>query len=292
MMKLRAEYFTDPLCSWSWGNEPNYRKTRDEFGEQIIWQHRMGGLIENRNEDFYDPQYHIKGSDVKALAKHQEEVSLETQMPIDTNFWFESPPVSTFTICTAVKAAGLQGFEFEDKYLRRVREALLTERRPLNSIQSLIELAKEIPGMNQEKFSLDIKNDRATKDFQADWEAARWPVSNARDIKMTEGYRRYSFPTLLLYNDMDQYRVLDANHSYDLYLSAIKELCPTLIRSICTDIEKFVKKWKRVTTKEASVVCEVKFEEAEKTLSHLADISILRKRKAGGFHIWEVIDSQ
>lgn len=35
MKKITAEYFTDPLCSWSWGNGPKYRKLREEFGDQI-----------------------------------------------------------------------------------------------------------------------------------------------------------------------------------------------------------------------------------------------------------------
>src|SRR3989338_3834347 len=109
MDKLKAEYFTDPFCSWSWANEPRYRKLREEFKDQIEWRHRLGGLMARWSPDFYDPLYDLHGGDAKALAEHQEEVSLENKMPIDVGFWFESPPTSSHPACVAVKAVGLQG---------------------------------------------------------------------------------------------------------------------------------------------------------------------------------------
>ena len=59
--------------------------------ETPVW----GGLMEKWSEDFYDPLYSLTGGDVKSLAKHQEEVSMKTRMPIDASFWLENPPSST-----------------------------------------------------------------------------------------------------------------------------------------------------------------------------------------------------
>lgn len=286
MAKIRAEYFTDPLCSWSWGNEPHYRKLREEFGEQIQWRHRLGGLMERWSEDFYDPLYQLTGGDAEALARHQEEVSLTTRMPIDVGFWLENPPSSTHPACTAIKAAGFQGADLEDLYLRRVREGFLTERRRLDNKEALLKLAKEVPGMDPDRLRKDIDSDAAKQAFREDWEAARRPVPEARDTKVTEGHLRYSFPTLLLFNDSGEYRVLDSDNTYQDYLTAIREL-NGLKRGAPPSTEAFVRKYRHVTTKEVAVVCEVSWEEAEAALEKLAKSSVLRKRPVGHFCMWE-----
>lgn len=287
MAEIRAEYFTDPLCSWSWGNEPHYRKLRDEFGGQIQWRHRLGGLMERWSKDFNDPLYQLTGGDAEALARHQEEVSLITQMPIDVGFWIENPPSSTHPASIAVKAAGLQRADLEDLYLRRVREGFLTERRRLDNKEALLMIAGEVPGINLDRLRKDIDSNAAKQAFRHDWEAARRPVPEARDTKVTEGHLRYSFPTLLLFNDAGEYRVLDADNTYQDYLRVISELAPGVKRGIPPDIETFVRKYRHVTTKEVSVVCEVSWKEAEAALEKLAEASIVRKRPVGHFCMWE-----
>ena len=287
MAKVKAEYFTDPLCSWSWGNEPHYRKLKEEFGNQIQWRHRLGGLMEKWSEDFYDPLYNLTGGDVNSLAKHQEEVSMKTRMPIDASFWLENPPSSSHPACIAVKAAGLQGFDLEDNYLRRVREGFLTEKRQLDSGDALLKLAEGVPGIDLNRLQKDIDGGAAKQAFHDDWEAARHPVPEARDIKVTEGHLRYSFPTLLLRGGTGEYRVLDAENIYEDYLTAIRELAPGIKRGAPPAIETFVRKYRHVATQEVSVVCEVSWEEAEAALERLEKASTVRKRPVGHFCLWE-----
>ncbi len=288
MSVLTAEYFTDPLCSWSWSNEPHYRKLKEEFGEQIDLHHRMGGLMEKWSEGFYDPLYDLKGGDAKALAEHQEEVSLINRMPIDVGFWFEHPPRSTHPASVAVKAAWFQGREIEDIYLRRVREGFLTERRRLDEKEELIRLAEEVPGMDIERFKRDIDSREAVEAFRSDFEAARNPVPEAQDKKVTEGRLRYSFPTLILENSAGEYRVLDGDNTYEEYLKAIRELAPDIRRFSPPDIETFVYKYRSVATKEVSVVCEVPWDDAEVELERMVDKGMLKKRLAGHFYMWKV----
>src|SRR3546814_17149873 len=38
-------YFTDPLCSWSWALEPQWRRLLFTFGDRLYWRYRMGGMI-------------------------------------------------------------------------------------------------------------------------------------------------------------------------------------------------------------------------------------------------------
>ncbi len=289
MEKIRAEYFTDPLCSWSWGNEPNYRKLREEFGEQILWRHRMGGLMGKWSEDFYDPLYKLSGGDAEAMAKHQEETSIKTEMPVDPSFWLENPPASSHPACIAVKAASFQGAELEDTFLRRIREGFLTEKRQLDNKEALLKLAGEVTSINVERLRKDIDSDAARQAFREDWEATRHPVPEARDTKVTEGHLRYSFPALLITNDSGAYRILDGDNSYDDYLRAIKELAPEIKRGTPPDVETFVRKYRHVSTKEVCVVCEVSREEAESILEKLLKASIVRKRPVGHFCMWEYL---
>src|SRR5947209_18180460 len=40
-----VEYYTDPLCSWSWAFEAQWRRLRYECAGRLSWCYRMGGLI-------------------------------------------------------------------------------------------------------------------------------------------------------------------------------------------------------------------------------------------------------
>lgn len=51
---VEIEYFTDPLCCWSWGLEPQWRRLRFEFGTQLSWRYRMGGMIPDW-DSYQDP---------------------------------------------------------------------------------------------------------------------------------------------------------------------------------------------------------------------------------------------
>lgn len=288
MAILEADYFTDPLCSWSWSNEPVYRKLKEEFGGQIRWTHRMGGLMEKWSEEFYDPTYDLHGGDAEALARHQEEVSLINKMPIDTGFWLEHPPKSTYPACIAVKAVGFQSCDLEDLFLRRVREGFLTEKRRLDDPEELLKLAAEVSGIDVDRMRRDMKSEEVLEAFHRDFEAARNPLPEARDTKVVEGRRRYSFPTVILWNFDGQYKILDGDSTYQEYLGAIKILAPTSERGSHPSVEDFVRKYGRVATKEVVVVCEVSWEEAEAKLGEMVDQGVLIKRPVGHFCMWEL----
>ncbi|MBI4715413.1 MAG: DsbA family protein [Nitrospirae bacterium] len=285
MAIITADYFTDPLCSWSWGNEPRYRKLREAFGDQIRWRHRMGGLMKDVKQDF--PLYQKAGGDFESIARHQDEVSLKTRMPIDTGFWRDHPPASTYPAAIAVKGVGLQGFELEDVFLRRVREGFLTDNRPLDSTSEMEKLAAEIPGIDLGRLRRDIESGEAERAFREDWEACRSPYPEARDVTESEGRTRYCFPTLIFYNEAGDRRLLDVDHTHEDHLAALRELAPEIRRAAPPSIETFVKKYRRVATEEVSMACEVSWEEAERSLEKMAKAGQIRKRPVGTFALWE-----
>ncbi|HEY5599467.1 MAG TPA: DsbA family protein, partial [Candidatus Manganitrophaceae bacterium] len=205
--------------------------------------------------------------------------------------------------CVAVKAVGLQGADLEDRYLRRVREAILTEKRPADRPADLLSLASELPGIDLDRLAREIDGEAAKKAFQEDWEATRRPVPEAKDTKVTEGRLRYSFPTLILSNDFREmvsgvngnhaegrYRVLDGDDPYEAYLKAIQELDPTIRRYPPPDVESFIRKYRRAAVQEASVVCDLSWEAAEAALERSVKEGRLRKRRAGHFYLYELME--
>jgi putative protein-disulfide isomerase len=53
-ISLFIEYYTDPLCSWSWAFEPQWRYLRYNCGERLTWRYRMGGLLPDW-QSYQDP---------------------------------------------------------------------------------------------------------------------------------------------------------------------------------------------------------------------------------------------
>src|SRR3546814_8129900 len=66
---VRIIYFTDPICSSCWGIEPQLRKLKLEYGNNVELEYRMGGLLPDWT---YNSGGINKPSDV---AQHWDEAS-------------------------------------------------------------------------------------------------------------------------------------------------------------------------------------------------------------------------
>ncbi|TPI74599.1 DsbA family protein [Mesorhizobium sp. B2-8-9] len=135
---LEISYFTDPLCCWSWGLEPQLRRLRYGFRGKVALRLRMGGMIGGWDR-FCDPVHDIhRPIQMGPLWIHASAV---TGMPLEPVIWVKDPPASSWPACLAVKAAGLQSPAAGDLYLRQVRQALMLEARNVARDEVLVELA-------------------------------------------------------------------------------------------------------------------------------------------------------
>lgn len=276
MPELFAEYFTDPFCPWCWTEEPRYRKLRMAFGRGIFWEHRMGGM-EGTVPQVTDPE---------VAARKMERISLDTGMPIDLNVWRTRPPESSIAASIAVKAASFQGPEVEDAYLRRVREAFFCGTGPVDRSAPLVHLARGVPGIDLHRFVLEMHDRGAKKAFMTDWDAARDPVPEARDLEDTPEGRRYAFPTLLLRNRDGESRVLDQKHEYADWLQAVAELAPGLEPEPSPSIEMVLRRWDSVATAEVALICELPWDTADEALDLMAERGGTACRPVGHFALW------
>lgn len=173
---VEAVYYTDPLCSWSWGFEPPLRRLRYEFGRTLGWRTRMTGLIPSWDR-FSDP--------VNAVSRPLQmgpvcvEVRHRTGQPLDDRVWVEKPPASSYPACLAVKAAGLQSDAAAEAVLRRLREALFLERRDVSDPAVLRALARSVADARPDlldfsRFSTDLGGPEAEAAFRDDLREARY----------------------------------------------------------------------------------------------------------------------
>lgn len=120
-------------------------------------------------------------------------------MPVDARLWSKNPIASSYPGCQAVKAAAEQGSDAAYRYLRRLREGLMTERKKLDHTDALVGEAGPA-GLDVERFRIDLNSNAITEAFAADLDAVRNPPRDAREqdkVGETEGHDRVSFPSAL-----------------------------------------------------------------------------------------------
>jgi putative protein-disulfide isomerase len=182
-------YYTDPLCSWSWAFEPQWRRLRYEFGSQICPRYVMCGMISDWHS-YSDPFNSV--SRPPQMAPQWFQVRQISGMPIDEQIWLEDPPQSSYPACIAFKAAERQGSKNAEAFLRRMREGVMFERRNISRREVLLRIAEELAGASTdhagfdfERFRQDLNNQDTLDAFRADVQEARY-----------RGIGRY--PTLVL----------------------------------------------------------------------------------------------
>ena len=56
--RVEITFYTDPLCCWSWGFEPQWRRLQYELQDQIVFRYVMTGLLASW-KNFSDPLYSV-----------------------------------------------------------------------------------------------------------------------------------------------------------------------------------------------------------------------------------------
>lgn len=137
--------------------EPTVRALQVEFGAAVGWVHVMGGLAREFSPD--------PGRVIEWLR-----ASERGRMPVDPRIWAEGPPRSSYPAALAVKAAAEQGLD--GPYLRRLREGLMARRRKLDAAEALVEEARGVPGLDVERFRIDLSSNAIVERFGADLDLA------------------------------------------------------------------------------------------------------------------------
>lgn len=241
--QVAITYYTDPLCSWSWAFEPQWRRLRYEYGDQLHWTYRMGGLIADWST-YSDPINDV--SRPVQMGPQWYQARTLSGMPLNERIWFEDPPASSYPACIAVKAAERQGPDAVEQYLRRLREAVMVEGRNIARLEVLLDMADELAqaqaSFDSEQFRQDLESQAVLDAFRADLKEARW-----REIGR--------FPTLILRNPDGKAIITVGYRPYGVLLDAVTHVAPNISpQRPLDDLIGYVAHWERLTTRELAEV--------------------------------------
>jgi putative protein-disulfide isomerase len=181
--EVRATYYTDPADPWSWGNEPAVRRLAVEFGDRVPFTYVMGGLAREI-------------ADGPAAARAWLDAAAASGMPVDPRLWLDGPPASTYPSCLAVKAAAEQGDPAP--YLRHLREGFALHGRKLDTTEALVEAARATPGLDVERFRIDLASNAIVEAFGSDLERMRTRGLAVPTIEIGDR----ALPGLVAYDDL------------------------------------------------------------------------------------------
>lgn len=279
-MSHKAEIlaFTDPFCSWCWATEPALLALRERYREQINIRFVMGGLIRDMSE-FYDSLNNIRTP--AEVVPHWKMVSERSGQPIDERFWLEvDPHVSTWPACLAAKAAGLQGKEVGDRYLRRLRRAVLTERAQIDREAELLRLARDVDGLDYETFAADLQGERAQQALQDDFD-------------LCAAYGATGFPTMLF--KAAEPAVVDGEHPALLvgghrtrgtYETILNRVAPRLEQHEPRAVEVLLAEYGPLTTREFSEIFGQAMADTEQALRTQAARGTISAVERRGGTLW------
>lgn len=212
-------YYTDPLCCWSWGFEPQWRLLRFAFAGRLAWRYRMGGMIRSWG-DFQDAVNAIyRPAQMGPLWLQARHIS---GMPLDPGLWINDQPSSSWPACVMVKAAELQSPAAAELVLRRLREAVMTRQRNIARPEILRDIARECAEIDGNEIDLprllhDMEGRAARGNFMEDLKNARF-----REIGR--------FPAFVIRRPQTAGKVIVGWRPFEALLETVMQVAPELGR--------------------------------------------------------------
>lgn len=267
---VKIVYFTDPICSSCWGIEPQLRKLKLEYGDNLDIEYRMGGLLPSW--DVYNSGGISKPSDV---AHHWDEVSRYYDMPIDGDIWLEDPLPSSYPPSIAFKAAQMQDSKKAVVFLRELRERLFLQKKNVTKWE-YVQQAAEAAGLDANRLQADMEGP-AKKLFEDDLALAR-----------QMGVR--GFPTLFFSNEAGQQEKVYGVKPYEQFERAVLQIFPTASKkAIDPSWQSLFGHYPTLTAKEFSVLSNTPRVEAERLLLALSQSGHLSVLETKNGRMWQKI---
>ncbi|WP_294324627.1 ClpXP adapter SpxH family protein [uncultured Chryseobacterium sp.] len=263
---VKVIYFTDPICSSCWGIEPQLRKLKLEYGNNVEVEYRMGGLLPDWS---YNSGGISKPSDV---AHHWDEVSLYYDMPIDGDVWLQDPLDSSYPPSIAFKAAQMQDKKKAIEFMRELREMVFLKKKNIAKWEHIAAAAKKT-GLDTEQLKKDFDG-KGKELFQEDLKLAR-----------EMGVR--GFPTMFFTNDAGNKEIIYGSKPYAFYETAILKVNPETKKSeYSKNWENLFAKYSSLTAKEYSELSGTPRRESEQLLNDLSAKGNLDKLTTKNGSLW------
>jgi putative protein-disulfide isomerase len=264
-VSVSVTYFTDPWCPWSWAAEPARRRLLVEFGEGLEFTYVLGGMAHALD-------------DLPAFASEWLEATAQSGMPADPRGVLAEPPSATHPAALAVKAVAEQGDP--GPYLRRLREAIMVERQRADRADALLDLARDVGGLNLDRLRIDFGSNAIVEALGADLDRAR--SAERRD----ESLGRVPLPSL-------EFRAADGGvhgaygrASYEEWRAAALAAGAKPVGDGPPDVEGALRRFGALSTAEVAAACDLPGPRAPAELWRLALEWRVRPRPVLGGEIW------
>ena len=231
-----------------------------EFDGELEFVWVMGGLAREYGPGYRDDLDGIgSGTDCFTdLGAQWLNVAAETGMPFDPRIWVENPIRSTYPACMAVKAAAEQGSEAGYRFLRRLREGLMAERRRLDHAEAFVAEAGPA-GLDAKRFRIDLESNAITELFAADLDEVRDVPEEARQqgkTGETEGRERVSFPSAVFVGGDGKRRGVWGRQPYSAYREAALAAGASVVNEGPLEPLDALERFGRLATVEAEALSE------------------------------------
>jgi putative protein-disulfide isomerase len=252
-----------------------------EFANGLEWTFIMGGLGRSLARE----------SAARAgLIEQWLRVSAETQAPLDPLVWVDAPLASTFPACMAVKAAAEQADDHGYRYLRRLRESIMCERRKVDHTEALIEEGRAV-GLDVERFRIDLRSNAITEAFAADLERTEALAERTLEPAIaSRGAGGAPLPTLVFRGEDGSERVLPGFQALEACRTAALASGAQPAEGSVLGAEEAVARFGRVTTREIEVLCDLHGPRASAELFRLAEQWRLRPLRRPTGYLWEAAE--
>ncbi|MGW0683837.1 DsbA family oxidoreductase [Streptomyces sp. NPDC002754] len=235
--QLEVVEYTDPLCPWSWGSEPTFRRLRQALAGQVRWRRVYCILFDDDDDPAPDP-----AAETAWYARYIEEVGAHTGAPYAARL--SRVAVSSWPASLVAKAAEAQGEESAAWALRRLRETVFVLGEPADTLDLALSAVRDVPGLDPDRLRSDATSNPVREAVVADRAEARRPVAEvlapspgdsphpggAKETDDGTGLR-YALPTVLVCGEAGQ-RAVPGWRPYREYVAAVEELSPGLIAPV------------------------------------------------------------
>ncbi|MEN6371089.1 MAG: DsbA family protein [Armatimonadota bacterium] len=208
-MKVNVEYFTDPICAWSYVSEPTIQSLLSDHRENVDFRFRSLPILDKitgqrkEGEKFRTPQ---------EMQQEWTEISLKTGVRLDPSLWQEDPPHSSWPANRAMKAALRQGLDKGNRFIHLLRDAALVDRKNPSDMDILKDIAYEA-ALDVDQFYVDMTENAQQLEKEVADDAIE---ANERCI--------YNTPTLVMQNDEGDGVIITGTIDYQVANHAIRSL--------------------------------------------------------------------
>lgn len=251
-------YFTDPICSTCWSIQPQLRKLKMNYQNNINLKYLMGGLLPSW--DNFNRGGIQKPEDVFV---HWRDVYEESKMAIDGSVWIDEPIQSSYPPSVAFKAAQMQNIDKAIIFLRRMNEIVFLESRNISNI-NIIKKASFDAGLDIARLLRDMES-KALHLFYDD-------LDYAKELRVD------ILPTFVFKVSGEVKEYLYGAQSYDAFEKTILKHHPTIKKSLAenspTDL---FKAFPVLTMREFQFLTASDFADANQMINELLSYGTIKK---------------